>query len=66
MNKELMKPVIGFTCGDVNGIGPELLIKALGGDGIGNFCTPVIFAGSKVVNFYKKKRTCWLQRLLYT
>lgn len=49
-----MKPVIGFTCGDVNGIGPELLIKALGGDGIGNFCTPVIFAGSKVINFYKK------------
>jgi 4-hydroxy-L-threonine phosphate dehydrogenase PdxA len=24
------KPVIGFTCGDINGIGIELLIKTLG------------------------------------
>jgi len=26
---ELQKPVIGFSCGDINGIGLELIIKSL-------------------------------------
>ena len=29
MSNELQKPVIGFTCGDLNGIGIELIIKTL-------------------------------------
>lgn len=48
------KPVIGFTCGDVNGIGIELLIKTLGDSRLLEICTPVIFASNKVINFYKK------------
>ena len=27
MSPELQKPVIGFSCGDINGIGTELIIK---------------------------------------
>ncbi len=48
------KPIIGFTCGDVNGIGPELIIKTLSDNRILEICTPVVFAGNKVINFYKK------------
>lgn len=48
------KPVVGFTCGDVNGIGPELIIKTLSDSRILDFCIPVIFGSNKVFNFYRK------------
>ena len=48
------KPVIGITCGDVNGIGIELIIKTLGDSRILEICTPIIFANNKVLNFYRK------------
>ncbi len=48
------KPVIGLTCGDINGIGIELLIKTVSDNRILDFCTPVIFANNKVLNFYRK------------
>ncbi len=48
------KPVIGFTCGDINGIGPELIIKVLSDIRILEICTPVVFMNNKVINFYRK------------
>ena len=48
------KPIIGFTCGDINGIGTELIIKTLADTRILDFCTPIIFANNKVLNFYRK------------
>ncbi len=51
---EVPKPVIGFTSGDLNGIGIELLIKTLSDNRITEFCTPVIFANNKCINFYRK------------
>jgi 4-hydroxythreonine-4-phosphate dehydrogenase len=54
MSYELQKPVIGFTCGDLNGIGIELIIKTLSDHRILEICTPVVFANNKCVNFYKK------------
>jgi len=48
------KPVIGFTSGDINGIGIELIIKTLSDTRLLEFCTPVIFANNKVINFYRK------------
>lgn len=48
------KPVIGFTCGDLNGIGLELIIKTLSDSRILDCCTPVVFANNKVINFYRK------------
>ncbi len=48
------KPVIGFSSGDINGIGPELIIKTLSDSRILEFFTPVIFASNKVINFYRK------------
>ena len=49
-----VKPVIGISCGDINGIGIELIIKTLSDNRLLEFCTPVIFAANKVINFYKK------------
>lgn len=47
-------PVIGITIGDINGIGPEVILRTFSDNRILNQCTPVIFASSKVVNFYRK------------
>lgn len=48
------KPVIGISIGDLNGIGPELILKTFSDTRILDHCTPVIFASSKVINFYRK------------
>ena len=48
------KPIIGITCGDLNGIGTELIIKVFSDSRVLELCTPVIFASNKVINFYRK------------
>lgn len=48
------KPIIGISCGDLNGIGIEIIIKTLSDNRILEHCTPVIFSSNKVINFYKK------------
>ena len=48
------KPIIGITLGDVNGIGPEVVIRALSDSRILNFFTPVIYGSSRVLSYYKK------------
>jgi 4-hydroxythreonine-4-phosphate dehydrogenase len=53
-NQSESKPIIGFSCGDVNGIGPELIIKSLSDNRMLDFFTPVVFASNKVINFYRK------------
>lgn len=54
MSNENRKPIIGFSCGDLNGIGIEVIIKALADNRITEMCVPVIFASNKIVNFYRK------------
>src|SRR5258706_1734564 len=49
-----LKPIIGISCGDLNGIGIELIIKTFTDNRILELCTPVIFASNKVINFYRK------------
>lgn len=49
-----VKPLIGITCGDLNGIGLELIIKTFSDHRILEQCTPLIFASNKVINFYRK------------
>lgn len=48
------KPIIGITTGDLNGIGPELIIKTFSDNRLLDLCTPVIFSSSKVINFYRR------------
>jgi len=49
-----MKPKIGITIGDINGIGPEIIIKMLSNDAIYSMCTPIIYGSTKVLSYYKK------------
>ena len=50
----VIKPTIGISCGDLNGIGVELIIKAFSDMRVVEHCTPVIFASNKIINFYRK------------
>ncbi|MBS1557655.1 MAG: 4-hydroxythreonine-4-phosphate dehydrogenase PdxA [Bacteroidetes bacterium] len=49
------KPTIGITLGDPNGIGPEVVIKALADNRIFNLFTPVVYGSTRVISFYKKQ-----------
>jgi len=52
--KKESKPTIGITVGDVNGIGPEIIIKALRDNRILNHITPVIYGSTKTLAYYRK------------
>ena len=54
MSTPQQKPVIGVSVGDVNGIGTELIIKTFSDHRLLEFCTPLIFASNKLINFYRK------------
>lgn len=44
---------VGITHGDINGIGYEVIIKALDDERIPELFTPVIFGSDKVMNYYR-------------
>jgi 4-hydroxythreonine-4-phosphate dehydrogenase len=48
------KPVIGISCGDLNGVGLELVIKTFQDTRLFDHCTPVLYASGKALNFYRK------------
>jgi len=52
--KSMDKPRIGITIGDLNGIGPEVVIRALSDSRILAMMTPVIYGSTRVISFYKK------------
>ncbi len=52
MNKKL---IVGITQGDGNGIGYEVIIKALSDERMLDLCTPVIYGSSKIFGFYRKQ-----------
>ncbi|MDH5602409.1 MAG: 4-hydroxythreonine-4-phosphate dehydrogenase PdxA [Cyclobacteriaceae bacterium] len=55
MSKEKSQiPRIGITIGDINGIGPEVIIKALRDNRILNYMTPVIYGSAKTISYYRK------------
>lgn len=54
-NTNPQKPLIGITIGDINSIGAEIIIKTFLDGRMMDFCTPIIFASNKTVNFYRKQ-----------
>ena len=52
-DQHIDKPVIGITIGDYNGIGPEVILKALEGNQLTKICTPVIYGSLRVLNHYR-------------
>ncbi len=45
---------IGITIGDINGIGPEIIIRALADSRVWNDTIPIIYASGKTISFYRK------------
>ncbi len=47
-------PIVGISIGDINGIGPEIVLKTFEDSRMLEFCTPVIFAHTKMLSFLKR------------
>jgi 4-hydroxythreonine-4-phosphate dehydrogenase len=46
--------IVGISIGDLNGIGPEIVLKTFEDARMLDFCTPLIFASVKSMSFVKK------------
>jgi 4-hydroxythreonine-4-phosphate dehydrogenase len=45
---------IGISIGDLNGVGPEVVMKTLSEPNMMNLCTPVIYASQKSIQWWRK------------
>lgn len=45
---------VGISIGDVNGIGPEVVIKSLNDNRLLLDCTPIVYASTKTISYHKK------------
>lgn len=57
MDKEIVheNPIrVGISIGDINGIGPEVIIKALFDHQMLTDCTPIIYGSTKTISYHKK------------
>lgn len=54
MTNRKNKPLIGISIGDINGVGPEVTMKALSDTRAIKTFTPVIYAHGKAMTFYRK------------
>ena len=53
MKKDINKKnIIGFSIGDYNGIGPEILLKSFLNSNLFDRCIPIIFCEKKILEFY--------------
>ncbi|TDK41972.1 4-hydroxythreonine-4-phosphate dehydrogenase PdxA [Algoriphagus formosus] len=54
MTAKQHKPIIGISIGDINGIGPEVVMKALQDARVHQDFVPLIYGHGKVLSVYKK------------
>lgn len=47
-------PVVGITIGDLNGVGPEIILNTLKDGNLSETITPVIYASAQTVIYHKK------------
>ena len=45
---------IGITIGDMNGVGPEIILKTFADKRMLEFCTPIIYSSTRTLEFVKK------------
>src|SRR5690554_5016719 len=46
---------VGITLGDMNGIGPEIILRTLSDSRLFQNITPIVYGSNRVMNFYKKE-----------
>ena len=49
MGENIAKPIVGITMGDAAGIGPEIIIKALGDDTTYQACKPLVIGDARIL-----------------
>ncbi len=54
MHKKDLKVRVGISIGDLNGIGPEIILKTFSDSRMMEFCTPVVFGSTKVLSYHRK------------
>lgn len=56
LKDQITKPLIkvGITIGDLNGIGPEIIVKALRDNRILADFVPIVYGSNKIISHYKK------------
>ena len=55
MSETLKRLKVGITLGDMNGIGPEIILKTLSDARLFQNLTPIVYGSNRVMNFYKKE-----------
>jgi 4-hydroxythreonine-4-phosphate dehydrogenase len=50
-----MRPLVGITLGDFNGIGPEVTLKALQSPAVHRCCRPILIGSLEVYEWYARK-----------
>jgi len=48
-----MSTKIGISIGDINGVGPEIIIKTLSEENLLKRITPIIYGSSKSIGYHK-------------
>lgn len=46
---------IAITIGDINGVGPEIILKTFADNRMSEFFTPIIYGSAKVLSWYRKQ-----------
>ncbi|MFZ9187853.1 MAG: 4-hydroxythreonine-4-phosphate dehydrogenase PdxA [Algoriphagus sp.] len=54
MQTKKQRPILGISIGDINGIGPEVILKALADARVYTQFTPLIYGHGKALTYYKK------------
>lgn len=54
MTKKAENVILGISIGDLNGVGPEVILKTFEDARMLEFCTPVLFGNVKLMSFVKK------------
>ncbi|MDK2771425.1 MAG: 4-hydroxythreonine-4-phosphate dehydrogenase PdxA [Flavobacterium sp.] len=54
MLKKAENIIVGISVGDLNGIGPEVILKTFEDTRMLELCTPVVFANAKIISFLRK------------
>jgi 4-hydroxythreonine-4-phosphate dehydrogenase len=54
MQTKKQRPILGISIGDINGIGPEVILKALSDARVYANFTPLIYGHGKALSHYKK------------
>lgn len=50
--------ILGISIGDMNGVGPEVILKTFEDQRMMELCTPVVFGNAKLLSFIKKIINC--------